>query len=75
VSTVGHEYPFSNKHMELHPSPLILFASSHVYPLTIFPSPQIGIQSCPGVGQLNPTSIVQVELQPSPVTLLKSSQN
>ena len=72
-----HLYPGSIVHVELHPSPFIKPPSSHCSPLTLIPSPHIGVQvdfdaMLPPV-QVKPVSMVHVELQPSSDTVLPSS--
>jgi hypothetical protein len=66
----------------LHPSPSMVLLSSQV-PVVLsilLPSPQISVQlslfaRLVDLAHYHPTSIVQLELQPSPLILLKSSHD
>ena len=54
----------------------MVLPSSHSYPglTTLFPHSLVEEHGEPGTGQIKPVSIVQVELQPSPLFVLWSSQ-
>ena len=66
-----HSYQVSYSHEELHPSPLLVFASSHSFLPMFLPSPQISVQTSALVGvppvQTKPGSKCQVESHPSPL--------
>ena len=74
-------HPVSINQEELHPSPLTLFPSSQkpLFKLNLIPSPQIALQVSFDVDdppdQVQPVSIDQVELQPSPLFIFPSSQS
>jgi len=75
-----HVYPDSTAQEASHPSPVAVFPSSQ-YPaigLITFPSPQISehelaLEELPDV-HVHPVSTLQLESQPSPFTVLLSSQ-
>ena len=66
-----HSYQVSYSHEELHPSPLLVSASSHSFLPKFLPSPQISVHTSALVGvppeQTNPDSKCQVESHPSPL--------
>ena len=72
-------HPVSTLHVALHPSPFDIFPSfQKVARLEYnFPSPQVSLQTSGAVedppDQVNPVSILQVELHPSPSDVLPSS--
>ena len=80
VSFLAHLKPGSTAHLELQPSPLTSFPSSHWVgeALYFLPSPQMSTQTSGSVEfpslQIQPTSIVQVSSHPSPRSRLPSSQ-
>ena len=74
------DHPVSILHEELHPSLLIVFPSSQKVARVVYflPSAQISVQVSFEIDEppehIQPVSLTQVELQPSPETLFPSSQ-
>ena len=78
-----HSYPASTVQLKSHPSPLITLLSSHAFEsmdAIRLPSPHTAVHSSMELGpsvdrQAKPSSIMHDSLQPSPLSVLLSSQS
>jgi hypothetical protein len=67
--------PGSTRQVDEQPSPLFVLLSSHCFPSSTMPFPQMGMHGFPGTGHSQPGSmLMQSPAHPSPLTVLPSSQ-